>query len=480
MHTPVFHRTRTILLAALLMPMILAGASAQKAAASQFDVTITGDSGPGSLRQALLDAAALAGSDDVVIQAGLGSITLSSEIKWNGVIGTNAVTITGNGAHVDFNGSSRGFVDDGGQGLTIVDMTITGVGGSATSDAAPVVSEGGEIVLDGCTIVDNTVTTTGGDAAGAVLSEGGSVTIRNCTFSGNVTNSSGDGAGGILAEGGALEVSDSTIESNIVNAGGNVGGAFDAEGGDVAVTGATVNCNHATSDGGDAAGGLLSEGGSVTVDSSTVAGNSATTSGGGVSDNGILSPASTPVLTNTTVTDDPSACMQGGGLVPGGPANKSSSDCYLELAVTGIENQPPQVEEAKKIFCTDGDPCDLGPCGDNICTMRASVCINQSDPTLPDCTPPAALDKVTIKNKLNIQAPQLLQGAVCSEAVEFEVEAKFNKKGKYQAGKSKQSIKGKAKAPKETQPRSDSDKWIIQCQPREDACPGSASGAFLE
>src|SRR5262249_31992963 len=153
-----------------------------------------------------------------------GTITLSSEIEWSGVIGTNAVTITGNGAHVDFNGSSRGLVDGGGQGLTISDLTITGVGGSATSDAAPGVSEGGAIVLDGCTITDNTVTTTGGDAAGAVLSEGGSVTISNCTITGNVTNSSGDGAGGILAEGGALEVSDSTIESNTVNAGGNVGG----------------------------------------------------------------------------------------------------------------------------------------------------------------------------------------------------------------------------------------------------------------
>jgi hypothetical protein len=80
-----------------------------------------------------------------------------------------------------------------------------------------------------------------------------------------------------------------------------------------------------------------------------------------------------------------------------------------------------------------------------------------------------------IRNKLNIQVPQLLEGPVCGAIVEFDVEAKFNKKGKYQAGKSKQVVKGKAKAPKGTKPRSDSDKWIIQCQPREDACPGSAN-----
>jgi hypothetical protein len=246
------------------------------------------------------------------------------------------------------------------------------------------------------------------------------------------------------------------------------------------VTGTTVNCNHATvSPGADAAGGLLSEGGSVTVDSSTFAGNSATASGGGTSANGILSQGPPPTLTNTTVTDDPSVCMSPGGLIPGGPVSKSSSDCYLELVVTGIENQPPQVEDAKKIFCTDGDACDLGPCGDNVCTMRAGVCINQSDPALPDCTPPAGLDKVTLKNKLSIEVPQLLAGPVCGAVVEFDVEAKFNKKGKYQANKSRQSLKGKAKAPKGTNPRSDSDKWIIQCQPREDTCPGSASGAFF-
>jgi hypothetical protein len=43
-----------------------------------------------------------------------------------------------------------------------------------------------------------------------------------------------------------------------------------------------------------------------------------------------------------------------------------------------------------------------------------------------------------------------------------------------------ESLKGKAKAPKGTSPRSDGDKWTIQCQPRTGACPGSASGAFVD
>jgi hypothetical protein len=185
-------------------------------------------------------------------------------------------------------------------------------------------------------------------------------------------------------------------------------------------------------------------------------------------------------FTTTTTSTSTTTSTLPGGLVPGGPTSKASSDCYLELVVAGVQNTPPQVEDGKKILCTDGDPCDLGPCGDNICNMRAGVCINQTDPNLPECTPPAGLDKVTVKNKIAISVPSLLEGPQCGAIVDFEIEAKFNGAGKYLAKKSKQSLKGKAKAPKGTSPRSDADKWTITCQPRADACPGSASGAFLD
>jgi hypothetical protein len=186
----------------------------------------------------------------------------------------------------------------------------------------------------------------------------------------------------------------------------------------------------------------------------------------------------TTVTTTTTSTSTTTTTLPG-GLVPGGPTSKSSSDCYLELLVVGIENESPQVEDGKKIFCTDGEACDAGPCGDNVCAMRAGVCVNQTDPNLPDCTPPAGLESASVKNKIAISVPQLLEGPACSPLVDFDITATFNGKGKYQAKKSKQSIKGKAKAPKGTDPRSDSDKWTIQCLPRTVACPGSASGAFL-
>ena len=299
--------TRTTVVFVLLLSALHAG-SGRHAIAAQFDVTVTADSGDGSLRKALLDASTTPGDDDVVVQAGLGTITVASELAWSAGVAPNAVNIQGNGVHVDFGGSSRGFVDVVGRGISIHDVTITGVGGSASSDAAPVLAEGGAVLVDHCTITGNAVSNTSGDAAGGVLAEGGNLTIQNCTITGNTVNATGDGAGGALAEGGTLDVSSSTISGNTVHAGGDVGGGLDAEGGPVTMAASTVTCNHATSDGGDAAGGLLSQSGTVTIDGSTLAGNDATTTGSGLSSNQLLANGSTPALTNTTVSDDTSGC----------------------------------------------------------------------------------------------------------------------------------------------------------------------------
>ena len=49
--------------------------------AATFTVTTNADSGPGSLRQAVLDANAAAGRDEIQIDAGIGVITLASEVN---------------------------------------------------------------------------------------------------------------------------------------------------------------------------------------------------------------------------------------------------------------------------------------------------------------------------------------------------------------------------------------------------------------
>lgn len=49
--------------------------------------------------------------------------------------------------------------------------------------------------------------------------------------------------------------------------------------------------------------------------------------------------------------------------------------------------------------------------------MRAGICVNQADPNLPACTPPATLEKASVKNKLSISVPELLEGVVCTVLV---------------------------------------------------------------
>ena len=69
--------TRNLLL--LFAATLLGAIAARPATAAQFNVTTAANSGPGSLRQALLDAAAAPGDDDVVLTPTVGTITVSSE-----------------------------------------------------------------------------------------------------------------------------------------------------------------------------------------------------------------------------------------------------------------------------------------------------------------------------------------------------------------------------------------------------------------
>jgi hypothetical protein len=160
------------------------------------------------------------------------------------------------------------------------------------------------------------------------------------------------------------------------------------------------------------------------------------------------------------------------GLIPGG--GPTNSDCYLELDVQGIENNTQRVENNKVVLCTDGEECDSGPCGDAICNMKIAACINQSDPNLPDCTPPTGLDKAKIPGAFSIEIPQVLEDSACGAFVDVEVKVKRN--GKF----GKRKIRGNGKGVQGTRPRKDVDNWTLRCYPRTVACPASPSGAFLD
>jgi hypothetical protein len=160
------------------------------------------------------------------------------------------------------------------------------------------------------------------------------------------------------------------------------------------------------------------------------------------------------------------------GLVGGGGPQKS--DCYASWNITGIDVPSQRVRSNRIVLCTDGEPCDTGPCGDGICNMQAQQCWNQQDPNLPSCTPPAGLDSINVRGGLSVQIPQLLQGSSCLGSF-VDVEVRTRRNGRRPG---KRNFRVTAKAPRGTRPRTDQDTFQLQCLPRTVAC-ASPSGAFL-
>ncbi|MGA9721296.1 MAG: choice-of-anchor Q domain-containing protein [Candidatus Binatus sp.] len=344
--------TATVTVAAFLLLVFFSASPAL--AITIFTVTDNGDSGPGSLRQAVLDANA--SNDDALInfEGVTGTITLTS-----GVIvitasmniagpGASSLAISGNktseiflvaagatvfisGLTIENGGSAMGFgggINNGGT-LTVTNSTISGnasesegagiynggtltVTGSTISgnDAGgPTSGAGGGIYNDGNLTVTNS-TISGGNSAlygGGGILNSSTLTLTNSTISGNSAGPFGGGGGGIGNQsGGTLMVTNSTISGNSVEI--NDGGGIDNSG-VLTLTNSTISSNETTTDGDG--GGIANEsGGTLTVTNSTISGNSV--SGGGSEGGGIWNDGALTV-TASTISGNSSALTGGGG-----------------------------------------------------------------------------------------------------------------------------------------------------------------------
>src|SRR5262249_38291450 len=65
-----------------------------------------------------------------------------------------------------------------------------------------------------------------------------------------------------------------------------------------------------------------------------------------------------------------------GGFIPGGGPERS--DCYTQLYVANVESPGPQVKRKRIVSCVDGDSCDVGRCGNNVCGFEVAVCVGQT------------------------------------------------------------------------------------------------------
>ena len=296
-------------------------------------VTNGNDSGPGSLRQAILSASS---GDTINFAPCLTAVTLtSSEL----IIQKN-LTITGPGArrlrvqrstnaspfrifHITSstvtvfisrltisNGSVLGGVGSDGDGggihsagvLTLTDCIISGNQAAGTTflggNGAGVLNEGGTMTIMRCTISNNSAQyRTGGSSDQATISgggilnrSGGSLTITNSTISGNsctVSDSFGFGtsfgAGGGVSNWllGSMTIRNSTISGNSgvgCCATTMLGGGIANYGSNLQVTSSTIVHNSVSGDSGARAGGIYgSPNGSTRTDSSILALNAAST-----------------------------------------------------------------------------------------------------------------------------------------------------------------------------------------------------------
>lgn len=293
-------------------------------ALATFSVTNTNDSGPGSLRQAIVDANAAAGADtinftgvmadttpDTITLTG-GQLVITSDLTINGT-GASLLTISGNNA-------SRVFQINPGVNAAIGGVTIakgnSDFGGGILNNGGSlgifnstfnnnVASYGGGIFNAGGMLVNGGTfnTNIGVGYGGGIYNNSGSLEARNSTF--NTNQAQYVDGGGIYNAGGASLTVDNDIFSKNT-AGRDGGGIHNSGGGGLIVTTSLINDGTAARLGG----GIANFGTIVSLDNTLIRGNKATSSGGaggGVFNSGTANITNTSILNNSTAG-------QGGGI----------------------------------------------------------------------------------------------------------------------------------------------------------------------
>ncbi len=294
-----------------------------------FLVKNTNDSGPDSLRQAILDANSQGGGTVTFDPSVAGTINLAAALPDL----STSIDLEGPGpASLTLRSAAfRPFTITSGATVTIAGLTLTNGTDSGGGGAGILMTGAGPVTVSNCVITGNSgagiyadssetldvvncvIANNAGESGIYITANGsgGMVTVTNTTVSGN----SGVYGGGIDLNAGTLTVTSSTISGNTATGrpffysavGGKGGGIYVAQGATAALTNSTIAFNVAVGvyvvapPGGPGiyvffyagSGGGIWNSGTLTVNSSTIAANAASageTGGGG----GILTSGGLP------------------------------------------------------------------------------------------------------------------------------------------------------------------------------------------
>ena len=290
--------------------------------ANVITVTNTNDSGPGSLRQALVDA----NDGDIIEFAVTGSIGLTS----GELLVDKSVTISGPGADVvavNGNAKARVFHIASSTTVTISGLTITN--GNASSQSAPdgggIYNDHATLTLGDCTVINNVTFRDGGGVhnAGAAT-----LTLNNSIITGNSTGNDG---GGICnnGTGGAaiMTVNNCTISDNSATHGAGICNDGRMKGATLLqISNTTLNNNSAADDAG-AILNIADTKGTAILSNCTISGNSAQSYGGGINNVAGLT------VSNTTFNGN--SANFGGSIAIANPVTLSIGDTVLNAGKMG-------------------------------------------------------------------------------------------------------------------------------------------------
>jgi hypothetical protein len=218
---------------------------------------------PGTLRYALTTANtdANAGHSDTIQFSGVSKVTLSQgqlELSGHDASSPATITIDGGGAvNVDGNHASRVFLVDAGvqaafANLTISNGSISGSGGG--------IYNSGTLTVSNCTLTGNFAAEDGinGGGGGGIANNSGALTVSNCTLAGNESKD-GNAIKNVF---GTLTVSNCTLAGNE-----SIGAAIATDHGTLTVSNCTVVRNQGP--------GISSSKATVTINNTIVADNGA-------------------------------------------------------------------------------------------------------------------------------------------------------------------------------------------------------------